>query len=114
MKTLILPASKPSRAARLDTAHMDRDPNNPLHWMPVPFPGLSVAQLQRIMQEVDRRHYTPRRWLQTLPPSGIGSLNAEVDGMERDANNPLNWMPVPPPVISCEQIEAKVEAVALV
>jgi len=93
---------------------MDRDPNNPLHWMPVPFPGLSVAQLQRIMQEVDRRHYTPRRWLQTLPPSGIGSLNAEVDGMERDANNPLNWMPVPPPVISCEQIEAKVEAVALV
>ena len=83
-------------------------------WMPVPVPGLSVAQLESIMQEVDRTPYMPPSWL-TKPGRGLTPAvpSTEVGRPERNPNNPLDWMPVPPPVISMGQRQAKAEAFGL-
>jgi len=114
MKTLIRRQVRKG-AARFALNATDRDPTNPLHWMPVSFPGLTEPQFTALMQEVDRRPYTPPCWLRMpRPESRFDSLQAGASDFDRDPNNPLHWMPVPPPVISREQIEAKAEAIALI
>jgi hypothetical protein len=91
----------------------DRDPADPTHWMPVPFPGLSLAQLEALTCEADRRPYTPRVWLQLRQRAPASDTLPTKPDFDRDPRNPLHWMPVPPPVISPEQIKAKAEAFGL-
>ena len=74
------------------------DPANPLHWMPVPFPGLSIQQLVAQMERIDSKAYTAPQWLAMRRSSAVPAF-LESSGIDpdRDPNNPLDWMPVPPP-----------------
>lgn len=90
------PAGRLSRAAECEKE--DRDPANPWHWMPVAFPGLTIPQLEKLMQEVDRKPYTPPAWLtRRCPVSDLACQKPETDGLDRDPNDPRQWIPVPPP-----------------
>ncbi len=97
MKTLVGAKSRTEGAARFDWTPTERDSHNPLHWMPVPMPGLSVPQLQAFMQEVDKRPYSPPLWVQ-IPQAAMRAGQPPTKD-ERDPKNPTHWMPVPPPVV---------------
>lgn len=86
----------PNQHLGLDEA--GRDPTNLLHWVPVPFPGLCIQQLLAVMEAIDRKPYATPHWLAT--PRSI-AIPAFLEGgradTDRDPNNALDWMPVPPP-----------------
>ena len=111
MKTFNL--TKLAKGFRLHHANTDRNPANLTHWMPVPPPGLTVSQLEVLMREVDRRPYTPPLWLQMRPPTPKPLSQPATSALDRDPRDPLHWMPVPLPVISPEQINARAEAFGL-
>lgn len=110
MKMFALP--KLAGGVRSELIKTDRSLTNPTHWMPVPFPGLTLSEHGALMREMDRRPYTPPPWLrmrQTAP----SCERLATPASDRDPQNPLHWMAVPPPVISPGQIQARAEAFGL-
>jgi hypothetical protein len=100
MNACLLANRRPSTTAPFGSAQPERDAHNPLHWMPVPYPGLSAPRHHRFMVEVDRRPYTAPCWLGILRrPSRMEGLHSAVGDREREPNNPLHWMPVLPPAL---------------
>jgi len=54
----------------------ERDPNNPRHWMPVPFPGLSIPQLERMEAASELVSRVPSN---SLPASRSNTLAEEIE-----------------------------------
>lgn len=91
------------RAAHRNVEEADRSPANPLHWMPVPFPGLTVFQLTALAQRLDGCPYRAPRWSSMRYPD-FSPAGFESPELDRDPVNPLHWIPVPLPVTSPGQI----------
>ena len=80
-------------------AQEDRETNSPWQWMPVPFPGLTLSQLEVLAQKWDRQLYAPPRWLQ-MPQSEQKLETISMPDLDRDPTIPWHWTPLPLPILA--------------